>query len=107
MTYGGSGDFEYLEQAGELVLEADCLSRAALKLACLLSSLLKFLQISMPVSVNFSSFLVLHLALCRAGLAVLDLSRGESGGSGERGGPTTGIGSSGMERVLSGSTSSS
>ena len=48
---------EYLEQAGELVLEADCLSLAALKLACLLSSLLKFLQISaISADMNFSSF---------------------------------------------------
>ena len=36
----------HLEQAGEFVLEADCLSLAALKLACLRSSLLKFLTYS-------------------------------------------------------------
>ena len=56
-----------LDTAGELVLDRDCFSLAALKLACLLSSLLKL------------------RARCRAGLMARVLSRGESGGSGDRG----------------------
>ena len=53
------------------------------------------------------SISISHLALCRAGLAVLDLSKGESGGSGDLGGPTVGIFSTGAEGILSASGSSS
>ena len=55
-----------LEQAGELFLDRDSLSLAALKLAALLKSLLKL------------------LALLSAGLSVRGQRRGESGRMGER-----------------------
>ena len=56
-----------LDTAGELFLDRDCFSLAALKLAWRLSSLLKL------------------LTLLRAGLSALcGVSRGELGGSGER-----------------------
>ena len=55
-----------------------------------------------------SEFLIIsHLALCRAGLAVLELSKGESGGNGDLGGATAGITSTGAGRILTGSSSSS
>jgi len=56
----------FLEQAGELFLDCDSLSLAALKLAALLRSLLKL------------------LALLSAGLSLCGQSRGESGRMGER-----------------------
>merc|ERR1719323_1856734 len=61
------------EHAGEPFLDRDCFSLAALKLACLRSSLLKL------------------LALCKAGLIILEFRRGDSGGKGDLGGVSVGF----------------